>query len=191
MREKESVNFDGHRKQADMWQRWVKEIRFTGALVVLVVTVPAVIFGASALSLMVLLASVVFGLPTVLAAFLFTQDRVWRSRLCRRVVLMGAVSAVSLAVVMQTDKLTPSMATPIAKAIEQYKNDTGNYPATLAELSPRYLVKLPAVRVAIVQPDISYLVRDNRPRLAIPSVAGDGFANYEYDFEAKAWVNNI
>lgn len=191
MSEEELVHFVGHDTRVDTWQRWVKEIRYTWALVVLVVIVPAVIFGASAQSMMVLLASVVFGLPTVLAAFLFTKDRAWRSRLCRRVVVIGAVSTVSLVVVMQTDKLTPSMATPIAKAIEQYKNDTGNYPATLAELSPKYLVELPAVRAAISQPGVSYMVRDGRPRLAIPSTAGDGFANYVYNFEAKTWVHNF
>lgn len=190
MSEKESVHFGGHNKQADMWQRWVKEIRYTWVLVMLVVTVPAVIFGASAQSMMALLISVVFGLPTALAAFLFTKDRVWRSQLWRRVVVVGAVSTVSLAVIMQTDKLTPSMATPLAKAIEQYKSDTGNYPATLAELSPKYLAELPAVRMALSQPDISYEVQDGRPRLAIPSANGDGFACYEYNFESRAWVHN-
>lgn len=190
MREKEPVHFDSHDNQPGILRHWVKEIRYTWVMVVLVVILPAVILGASAQAMMVLLAYVVFGLPTVFAAYLFTQDKVWRNRLYRRMVVIGAVSAVSLVVVIQTDKLTPSMATPIAKAIEQYKNDTGNFPATLAELSPKYLIELPAVRAAIIQPDISYFVRDGRPRLAIPSAIGDGFANYEYNFEAEAWVHN-
>lgn len=184
-------DFVGLGRRGCFWQRWVKEISFTWALVILVVIVPAVIFGASAQSMMVLLASAVFGLPTALAAFLLTKDRAWRNRLCRRLMVIGGVSMVSLIVVLQTDKMTPSMAMPIARAIDHYKNDTGNYPATLAELSPEYLVELPAVRAAIHQPAISYLVRDGRPRLTVPSSAGDGFANYEYDFETKAWVHNF
>jgi len=190
MSEKKLVGSLGSAKGADVWLRWASEIRYTWVWVVLVVTVPTVIFGSSAQSGIVLMAAVVFGLPTALAAFLLTKDRAWRYRLWRRVVVMGAVSAISLAVVMQTDKLTPGMATPIAQAIEQYKKETGAYPSTLAELSPKYLVELPAVRAAISQPDISYMIRDGQPRLAIPSAAGDGFANYEYNFEARAWVHN-
>ncbi len=176
--------------KGSIWTRWVSEIPYTWSLVMLVVTVPAVIFGASVQSVMLLMATVVFGLPTALAAFFLIKDRSWCFRLWRRVVVMGAVSTVSLAVVMQTDKLTPALATPIVQAIEQYKKVTGTYPATLAELSPKYLEELPAVRAAISQPDISYMVRDGRPRLAIPSAAGDGFSNYEYNFEARAWVHN-
>lgn len=174
-----------------MFQRWVKEICYTWALVVLVVTVPAVICGTLVQSAIMLLATVLFGLPTLFIAFLFIKDRAWRCRLWRRLVVIGVVSAVSLAVVMQTDRLTPGMATPIAKAIEQFKNYNGVYPVMLADLSPKYLVKMPAVRVAISQPKISYMVRGGKPRLAISSAIGDGFANYEYIFEMNVWVHNI
>lgn len=118
MSEKKVEDFVGLGRRGDLWQRWVKEISFTWALVILFVIAPAVIFGASAQSMMVLLASVVFGLPTALAAFLLIKDRAWRNRLCRRLVVIGGVSTVSLIVVLQTDKMTPSMATPIARAID-------------------------------------------------------------------------
>lgn len=89
MSEKKVEDFVGLGRRGDLWQRWVKEISFTWALVILFVIVPAVIFGASAQSMMVLLASVVFGLPTALAAFLLIKDRAWRNRLCRRLVVIG------------------------------------------------------------------------------------------------------
>jgi hypothetical protein len=186
----ESMRAVGPAKGANVWLRWVSEIRYTWVLVVLVVTVPTVIFGSSALSGIVLTATVVLGLPTVVAAFLLTKDRAWNFRLWRRMVVMGTVSAVSLSVVLQTDKLTPGMATSIVQAIEQHKNETGAYPRTLVELSPKYLVELPMVRAAISQPEISYLVRDGRPRLVIPSAAGDAFANYRHGYLSQLWHND-
>lgn len=102
-------DFFGLGRRGCFWQRWVKEISFTWALVILVVIVPTVIFGASAQSMMVLLASAVFGLPTALAAFLLTKDRAWRNRLYRRLMVIGGVSMVSLIVVLQTDKMTPRL----------------------------------------------------------------------------------
>lgn len=112
------------------------------------------------------------------------------SRLWRRLIVLGSIALVTTSAVSQTDKLTPVMATPIAEAIAQFKTETAKYPAALADLSPKYLAELPAVRAAVIQPSITYTVRDGRPRLAIPSARGDAFANYEYDFEAKAWVHN-
>lgn len=172
------------------WSRWVKQIRFTWALALITSVAPAVTHGAVFTSVAVVIATVILGLPTGLAALL-VKDKEWRVRLWRRLAVLGSISLITFAAVSQTDKLTPSLATPIVEAIEQYHSDTATYPAALSDLIPRYLAELPVVRVAISQPPISYAIRDGRPRLVIPSAVGDGFANYEYDFEAKTWVHNI
>lgn len=169
--------------------KWSGEICYTWAVAILICVVPAVVYGASFPAGFLLLALVVFGVPAGLGALL-VKNKTWSSQLWRRLVVLGAVAIITDTAVSQTDKLTPGMATPIAEAIVQYKSDTGKYPEILAAIRPKYLVDLPAVRAALIQPAISYRVRDGRPRLAIPSARGDAFANYEYDFETKIWVHN-
>lgn len=170
-------------------KKWGGEIRYTWVTALLICVVPALVSGASFPAEFLLLAVVVFGGPTGLGALLL-KDKAWSSRLWRRLIVLGSIALVTTSAVSQTDKLTPVMATPIAEAIAQFKTETAKYPAALADLSPKYLAELPAVRAAVIQPSITYTVRDGRPRLAIPSARGDAFANYEYDFEAKAWVHN-
>ncbi len=137
--------------------------------------------------MMVLLGSVLLGAPTALVALLVIKDTAWRARLCRRVVVLVAVSAMAVAVIKQTDKLTPSMAAPIAKAIEDFKQETGAYPDTLVALSPKYLPDLPAVRVAVIQPEVIYRVKEGLPYLAVPSALGDAFSKFEYNFGTMRW----
>ena len=171
------------------WKRWLSEIRYTWMLVLLLSVVPAVVYGAVFSAGLVLMATVVFGLPTGLAALLF-KDKAWRGNMWRRLVVLGVVAGGTVALVYQSDKLTPSMATPIVQAVEKFKQDTGGYPVTLAELSSKYLEHLPAVRVSFQQPDVTYDLRDGRPKLIIPSASGDAFASHEYNFEEKRWVHN-
>lgn len=170
-------------------KKWSGEIRYTWAIALLICVVPALGYGASFPAGFLLLAVVAFGVPTGLGALLL-KDKAWSSRLWRRLIVLGSIALITNSAVSQTDKLTPGMATPIVEAVAQYKTETSKYPATLADLSPKYIAELPAVRAAVIQPPITYTVRDGRPRLAIPSARGDAFANYEYDFEAKAWVHN-
>ncbi len=175
--------------EADYGKRWGGQIRYTWALALLLCVVPAVVYGAAFPAGFVFIFVVVLGIPTGLVALLVI-DKSRSGRLWRRLVVLGSIAVSTFVVVSQTDKLTPSMATPIAQAIEQYKNDNGNYPATLADLSPKYLADLPSVRAAIRQPTINYVVRGGRPRLVIPSAVGDAFASYEYNFKTKSWVHN-
>lgn len=170
-------------------EKWTAEIRYTWAVALLICVLPALVYGAAFPAGFLLIGVVVFGLPTGLAALLI-KDNAWKARLWRRLVVLSAISLTTFTAVSQTDKLTPSLATPIVEAIEQYHTDTATHPAALSDLTPRYLAELPIVRVAISQPPISYAIRDGRPRLMIPSARGDAFANHEYDFEAKVWVNN-
>ncbi|PKM31587.1 MAG: hypothetical protein CVV07_00280 [Gammaproteobacteria bacterium HGW-Gammaproteobacteria-11] len=169
--------------------KWGGEICYTWAVAILICVVPAVIYGASFPAGFLLLTVVIFGVPTGLGVLLL-KNKTWSSLLWRRLVVLGAVAIITNTAVSQTDKLTPGMATPIADAIAQYKTDTRKYPDALTVLRPIYLANMPAIRAALIQPAISYTVRDGRPRLVIPSAIGDAFANYEYDFEAKIWVHN-
>lgn len=170
------------------WEYWVSEIRITWILVILLTVVPAVLFGTAIISMMTLIGVALLGIPTALAAFLFITDRAWCARLCRRVVVMMIVSVLAVVGVLITDKFTPGMASPIAKAIEDFKRENGSYPETLADLSPEHLPRLPAVRIAVFQPEVIYRVRKGRPYLAVPSAVGDAFSKYEYIFEDQRWA---
>ncbi|WP_341303201.1 hypothetical protein [Pseudomonas sp. TMP25] len=171
------------------WERWASEIRITWAVVLLLTSIPAVLFGTTILSMMLLISVVLLGIPTALLAFLVIKDKMWCARLSRRLVVMVVVSALGVVVVLQTDKLTPGMASPIAKAIEDFKQEVGGYPPTLAALSPKHLPRLPAVRAAVIQPEVVYRLNDGRPYLAVPSAAGDAFSKYEYSFDDRRWTH--
>lgn len=172
-----------------LWHYWVREIRFTWILVGFLSVLPAALYGTAFLSMMMLLGSALLGVPTALLAFLVIKDKSWCARLSRRVAVMVAVSALAVAVVLQTDKLTPSMASPIAKAVEDYKQETGGYPETLAALQPKHLPRLPAVRIAIIQPEVLYRMKDGHPYLVVPSATGDAFSKYKYSFEDQYWTH--
>lgn len=172
------------------WKRWVSELRYTWIVVLLLSVLPGVLYGAAIISMMLLIGAVLIGLPTALVAQLISTNTERRARMLRRVAVLVAVPALTIAVIFQTDKLAPEMAAPIAKAIESFKQETGSYPESLASLSPKYLVSVPAIRVAVFQPEIIYRVKEERPYLAVPSAAGDAFSIYEYSFEDKSWAHH-
>ncbi|UCO96386.1 hypothetical protein LF844_17075 [Metapseudomonas lalkuanensis] len=180
----------GGEQPANSWRsRWIKQIRFTWILALIASVVPAVIYGTAFTAAIVVMATVILGIPTGLAAFL-VKDKEWRSRIWRRLVVLLVTAISTYAVISETDKLTPLRAAPIAQAVEVYKRDTMKYPDSLADLNPNYLEELPAVRLAILQPMITYTIRDGKPLLRIPAAIGDQFSNYEYDFDKRAWAKN-
>lgn len=169
------------------WNIWVRDLRFTWLAALSISVLPAILYGATIFSLMLFLATALFGFPTVLAALLLTKEIKWRSRLLRRVGVLAAVPALMILMTIQTDQMSPKLATPIAKAIESFKQDSGAYPDSLAILIPDYLSNLPIVRISVFQPEVIYRVKDGRPYLAIPSSAGDAFSAYEYSFDKSEW----
>lgn len=169
------------------WNTWVRDLRFTWLAALSISVLPALLYGATIFSLMLFVATVLLGFPTALASLLLTKDIKWRSRLLRRVVVLTAVPALMILMTIQTDQMSPKLATPIAKAIESFRQDSGAYPDSLAILVPDYLSSLPTVRISVFQPDVIYRVKDGRPYLAIPSSAGDAFSIYEYSFDKKEW----
>lgn len=173
------------------WKNWVSDLRFTWSLVVLLSVLPGVLYGSVVISTMMLLGAVFLGLPIALFALLLSKDPEWRVGLCRRVAVLAVVPAMMVTVILQADKLTPEKAAPIAKAIESFKRETGSYPDSLAIISPKYLSTLPAVRVAVIQPEIIYRVREGSPYFAIPSAAGDAYSIYEYNFESRVWIHHL
>lgn len=181
---------EGSEMDNSSWNHWVCEMRFTWILIGVMTILPAVFFGTAFPAMILLTGSLLLGVPTALAAFLLIKNTVLRARMYRRVVVMVGVAALTVVAVLQTDKLTPAMASPIAKAIEDYKQDVGSYPETLAALNPKYLTRLPVVRVAVIQPEVLYRLKDGRPYLAVPSAAGDAFSIYEYSFVDEHWVHH-
>lgn len=172
-------------------KHWVSDLRFTWIAVLLLSVLPSVLYGTAFFSMMVLLGAILLGLPVALVALLLSKDTEWRTGLCRRVAVLAAAPAMTVTVVLQADKLTPERAAPIAKAIESFKRETGSYPDSLEILRPKHLSSLPAVRVAVFQPEIIYRVRGGSPYLAVPSAAGDAYSIYEYNFENKTWIHNL
>lgn len=171
------------------WTRWVSDLRFTWCAVLLVSVLPSVLYGTAFFSMMLLVGGVILGFPSALASLLLSKDAALRARLFRRAVVLTAMPALMLAVIFQTDKLTPKMAAPIVEAVESFKQDNEAYPDSLEILSPKYLQGLPMVRFSVVQPGVSYRVKKGQPFLAVPSAAGDAFAIYEYNFEERRWAH--
>jgi hypothetical protein len=169
-----------------IFTRWVGELCFTWLVVVILSVVPAVLVGSAIFSVGVFAVAVLFGLPFTLFGST-TKDS--RSRGVRRLMVMLAVTSLTLAYVAEVDKRIPGNAAPLALAIEFFQRETGHYPESLEALVPKYLTELPDVRFSIVQPLITYRITNGKPYLAIPSVMGDMFAQFEYDFETKNWLH--
>lgn len=171
------------------WASWVCDLRFTWCLVLLISVLPGLLYGASIFSMVLLLGGVILGVPTLLAAWLLMKDFERRALLFRRVAVFSVVPALMLAVIFQADKLTPQMATPIARAIESFKQEKGTYPESLADISSEYLKVIPNVRFSVFQPEIIYNVQEGNPYLAVPSAAGDAYSVYRYDFKERVWLH--
>ena len=117
-----------------------------------------------------LIAAVLIGIPSALFGIANKQSR---NRGIRRLVILLAVPALTLAVVSHLDKHIPANATPLIIAIETFRHDTGHYPESLDKLIPKQLEKIPNVRFSLFEPPIIYRISDGIPYLAIPSAMGD------------------
>ena len=102
---------------------------------------------------------------------------------------MLLVPVLVLIYVFKIDAQIPGNAKPITQAIELFQLQTGHYPDSLEVLIPKYLTDIPDIKISLYQPPITYRVTNGKPYLAIPSAAGDMFAHYEYNFEAKVWIH--
>ena len=167
--------------------RWLKELCFTWCWVLLLTVVAFVLYGAAIFSMMALMGAVLLGLPFAVIGQLVAKDpkKGWR-----RLTVMVSVPIVTLLCVSLVDQEIPENAAPIVKAIESYRFENGHYPDSLKMLTPRHLAEIPRVRFSLVQPQISYRLTGGKPYLAIPSAAGDAFAQHEYDFEMKVWIHH-
>ncbi len=176
--------------ESSTWTCWVRELRITWVMLLLLIILPCVLFGTGIFSILTLMGAALLGVPTAMLAQIIYNDKNRRARMLRRVAILIAVPLLSLLTIFQTDKLSPQMASPIAKAIESYRQDTGAYPASIEAIIPKYLPYLPLVRVAVFQPEVIYRINNGDPYLAVPSSAGDAFSVYEYNFEEKIWLHN-
>lgn len=170
--------------------QWIYEIRYTWVVFSLLSVLPAVVIGTALPAMLALMAVILLGAPALLVAALLIKDSQSRSRLMRRVVVMFLIAATTVGVVLQADKLTPAMARPIAEAVTSFKQENGIYPEDLDALIPKFLPKLPPVRLALVQPDVIYHLKNGKPYLAVPSAAGDAFSTFEYIFEDARWMHH-
>ena len=168
-----------------LWTLWVKELRFTWIGIFFLTILPCVLYGAAIISMMVLMAAILIGVPSA-AIGQFVAKGSWKKGF-RRLAIMVLLPILTIAYVVQIDEQIPENATPITNALELFRKEAGHYPDTLEALAPKHLATIPKVRFSLVQPQINYKVREGKPYLTIPSVAGDMFAIYEYDFESKTW----
>ena len=166
------------------WTPWVRELQLTWFWTISISVIPCLLYGSAIFSILVLMAAVLIGVPSAAIGQLLTKGSKngWR-----RLAIMVLVPALTIAYALQMDKQIPENATPITNALEAFQKETGHYPDTIGALAPKILANIPEVRFSLLQPQITYRVRDGKPYLTIPSVAGDMFAIYEYDFETKTW----
>ena len=134
---------------------------------------------------MFLFFAVLIVVPSAAIGQLFVKGS-WEKNL-RRLVVIFLVPILTIVYGFQVDKLIPDNATPITTALESFREESGHYPDTLDALIPKYLANIPDVRFSVYQPQITYRINNGKPYLTIPSVAGDMFSMYEYDFETKTW----
>lgn len=164
---------------------WVRELGFTWLGILLFSIMPAVLFGSAVVSIGVLAAAAVIGIPSAL--FAATAKTASRNRAFRRLAILLVVPILVLVCVSHLNNQIPLNATPLTWAIETFHHDNGYYPESLDTLTPKYLARLPDVRFSVFEPPITYRFTDGKPYLVIPSAMGDMFAQFEYSFEDKVW----
>ena len=171
-----------------IWTLWVRELRVIWFWILFLSFVPCLLYGSVIFSVMVLFFAVLIVVPSAAIGQLFVKGS-WEKNL-RRLVVIFLVPILTIVYGLQVDKLIPEYATPITTALESFREESGHYPDTLDALIPKYLANIPDVRFSVYQPQITYRVTEGKPYLRIPSVAGDMFAMYEYDFESKTWKHH-
>jgi membrane-bound metal-dependent hydrolase YbcI (DUF457 family) len=164
---------------------WIQQLRFTWFWLLLLSVSPGLVFGSGIFAVGVLMTAVLIGVPALVLSLLLAKGSQWRG--FRRLSVMVFVPILTLIYVFQVDGQIPTNAAPIANAIESYRGDTGHYPQSLEVLMPKHLSEIPVLKFSLIQPRITYRLTDGKPYLSIPSAAGDAFAQYEYDFDAKTW----
>lgn len=169
-----------------VYTRWVGELCFTWLGMLLLAVAPAVLSGSAIFSIGVLAVAVLIGFPSAIFRF---ATKGHANRGFRRLTVMLALPALTLAYVSEVDLRIPKNATPLTQAIESFQRETGDYPESLEALVPKHLAEFPDVRFSVIQPVITYRVTDRKPYLAIPSAMGDMFAQFEYNFETRAWIH--
>ena len=169
------------------WTPWVRELRFTWFWTISIAVVPCLLYGSAIFSILVLVAAVLIGVPSAAIGQLLAKGskKGWR-----RLAIMVLVPGLTVVFALQLDKQIPTNATPITNALESFREEAGHYPESLDALAPKHLVHIPEVRFSLVQPQINYRASGGKPYLTIPSVAGDMFGMYEYDFESKTWKHH-
>ena len=163
------------------WKLWVRELGFTWFWTFFLSVFPCILYGSNIFSFFVLFFAILLGVPTAAIGQLVIKGS-WKKSL-RRLVVMVLLPALTIVFALQADKQIPINATPITKALESFREQTGHYPDTIEALVPKHLANIPEVRLSLVQPQINYRVREGKPHLTIPSVAGDMFA--------KEWLREI
>ena len=160
------------------------ELGFTWFSAFILCVLPCLIWGTAFFSAAVFFVSILIGLPALLLAS--DSDKAWR-----RLRIWLSMSFVTVFLMYAVGGRVQERAAPIATAIEAFKTEAGHYPESLDMLVPKYLEELPILRFSLVQPQILYGLMEGKPYLRIPTVSGDPFANHEYDFETKAWKENL
>jgi hypothetical protein len=159
------------------WSAWVLAIAFS--------VVPALVWGSSVFSILLLALTLVLRVPYLAVVTLLGRKP--SASGIRSAIIMTVICGLSLMYAYEVDKQVPIKAAPIVDALESFNAKHGSYPDALDELSPSHLNSLPNVSLAWVQPSIRYGLSEKRPYLRIASSRGDAYAVHEYDFSTKRW----
>ena len=169
---------------ASFWSLWVRDLRFTWFWLFLLSIVPSLLFSTGLFSMLLLMFAILLVAPATALSRLFSKE--WDPSELRQLAVMVLVPLLSLIYILKSDDQITTNATPIVAAIESYRIETGQYPATLEALAPKHLAKIPKLNYLLVQQRVTYSVTDGKPYLAISAAEG-AFAHFEYNFASKVW----
>lgn len=161
-----------------------RKLGFTWFSAFILCVLPCLIWGTAFFSAAVFLVSMLIGLPALLLAS--DSHKVWR-----RLRIWLGMSFITVFLMYAVDERLQERAAPIATAIEAFKAEAGHYPESLDMLVPKLLSENPTLRYSLIQPHITYGLRERKPYLRIPTVSGDPFSSIEYDFDEKVWIENF
>ena len=174
--------------RSSLWKVWVQDQRITWFITVVFVLAPAILLGSPFLPMIVLVFGVFFRALIVGVFAAFNKKPVATKARSMFIFFLTSVGMTIYA--LEIDKLIPTNALPIVSTIEKFRVENGRYPESMDAVIPKYLSVIPTLRPTLSQPSISVELTEGKAVLRIESAAGDAFANYEYDFEAKAWEHH-
>ncbi len=112
-------------------------------------------------------------------------DRQRRSQNFRNAAIYALLFIATLTVISSSARLARRRAIPVISAVNRYRSEHGQYPASLEQLVPAYLPSIPHAGFTRISQDFRYY--NDRPQLYFAGMFHGVFA---YDFPTESWTTN-